>query len=184
MAALYLRLSGSCVERILDKAVAISGVDEPVRSDQSIDIDDHIPALCLILGGKVGLHAKRMSAQQLGLDLGEWRIIQVLGADGRSTIFEIADRIAMDRGGTSRSITHLEKHGVVKRVEDPQDRRRSLISLTKDGWTLHSEIVRFARSREERLLRHLTPADSAHLRKLLRTLINEADDMMAEGWAP
>lgn len=166
-----------------DVAADFIACAEPDPS-RHVDIDNHIPAMCLILGGKLGLHAKRASAQQLGLDLSEWRIVQVLGADGRSTIFEIADRIAMDRGGTSRSVANLEADGLLIRMDDPSDRRRSLVSLTEKGRELHEKIVRFANAREERLLSKFEGKDRAQLRKFLTTLINEADEMITEEWKP
>ena len=87
----------------MTQAAAKSGARPPAGATLRVDMDSHIPALFVTLGGKIGLHAMRHHARGLGLDLREWRILQVLGGDGRSTIFGIADRIAMDRGGTSRS---------------------------------------------------------------------------------
>ncbi len=168
----------------MTQAAAKSGARPPAGATLRVDMDSHIPALFVTLGGKIGLHAMRHHARGLGLDLREWRILQVLGGDGRSTIFGIADRIAMDRGGTSRSVARLEKRGLVTRTDDPSDRRRSYVQLTDEGWAVHDEIARFALAREARLLRNFSPGDSARLRKFLNALVAEADEMIAEGWAP
>ncbi len=158
---------------------------QPKKNDRaSIDLNAHIPALCLALGGRVALHAKRHNAQQLGLDLTEWRIIHVLGATGRTTIFDIADRIAMDRGGTSRAISRMEKNEILLREDDPADRRKSFVKLTRQGWKLHDQIIEFSLAREERLLQALPADERAQLRKLLRTLIHEAESMLEEQWTP
>lgn len=149
-----------------------------------LDLERHIPALCLSLGGKLALHAKRHSARDLGLDLCEWRIIQVLGALGRTTIFDIADMIAMDRGGTSRAVAGLEDRGLVQRQSDPADRRRSFAALTEDGAALHETVVAFAMAREERLLRDFTLEERAVLRGMLGRLISEAETMILEQWTP
>lgn len=149
-----------------------------------LDIDDHIPALFATLSGKLGLHIVRQNLRQYDLDLRASRILQILGCDGRSTIFEIADRIAMDRGGTSRSIAHLEERGLLTRTSDPLDRRKSYVELTDSGWELHADITGFAIAREKRLLAGLSANDSARLKKLLKALIDEADVMIAEEWAP
>lgn len=153
-------------------------------ADRRLDLTRHIPVLCLTLGGKIALHAKRCSAKPLGLDLSEWRIIQVLGAAGRATIFDIADRISMDRGGTSRAIARLEDNGYLLREDDPTDRRRSFVDLTDAGWRLHDEIIRFSLAREERLLQTLSSKDRERFRDILKLLIDEADTMIAERWTP
>ena len=109
---------------------------------------------------------------------------KLLGGAGRLTIFGIADRIAMDRGGTSRSVARLEKRGLILRRDDPSDRRRSHVELTNEGRAVHDEIARFALAREQRLLRNFSAGDSARLRRYLNALVAEADAMIAEGWAP
>lgn len=149
-----------------------------------LDLDAHIPALCLKLGDKIALHAKRHNARDMNLDLCEWRIIQVLGAVQRATIFDIADRIAMDRGGTSRAISRLEDSGLVVRQTDRLDRRRSYIALSESGLAQHALIIQFALAREERLLQKLSPEDRQHLRKMLRLLIDESESMLTQQWTP
>jgi|GEM_PF-912094 len=166
-----------------EAATALENMD-PADNQPLVDLHSHIPALSVTLGGKIGLHALRHNARALGLDFREWRIIQILGSEGRSTVFEVADFIAMDRGGTSRSISRLEGRGIVQRKNDPSDRRRSYLELTPVGWDLHEKIVHFALAREERLLKNVSHEDAARLRKLLNILIAEADQMVAEGWTP
>ena len=164
--------------------MAIPAAAERPEARRRLDIDDHVPALANGLAGRLGLHAARQGAKRLGLDLRAWRIVQILGCDGRSTVFEIADRIAMDRGGTSRAIARLEARGIVRREEDPADRRRSLVDLTDAGWALHDESVRFSLAREERLLECLSPADRRRLREMLRKLLERAGEMLDDGWTP
>jgi DNA-binding MarR family transcriptional regulator len=150
----------------------------------TVDLDSHLPALLFALGSKISLHAQRESARGLGLDMCEWRTIQILGRDGPSTINHVADRIAMDRGGTSRAITRLEERGLVSRAAAREDRRKSVVELTPAGQALGDRIAAFANAREDRLTRSLTDNDKARLAVLLRTLDSEIDDMLATEWRP
>ena len=148
-----------------------------------MDVRSHVPALLGILGSKVALHAARLSARKFGMDLTEWRVVQILGSEGRSSILNVAKLMSKDPGGVSRSVARLEDRGFISRQGDVSDRRKSFVDLTEDGAAFYEKISRFALEREERLLRHLAPAERSELRRLLKTLIDEADRMLEEGQA-
>lgn len=150
----------------------------------NIDMDSHIPALIATAGGRISLHAQRESARRHDLDLREWRIMQIVGEAEDRTVNEIADRIAMDRGGTSRSIARLEGRGLLTRQDDPQDRRRAMIRLTTKGRRLQDQIAAFAAAREARLLSGFTGAEVEALRAALLKLSDAAQAMLEDGWRP
>jgi DNA-binding MarR family transcriptional regulator len=54
---------------------------------------------------------------------------------------EIAERLVLSRGGTTKVIDRLEEMGYAMRTDDPDDRRATLVEITPDG----SEAVRRAR---------------------------------------
>lgn len=149
-----------------------------------IDMRRHIPALIATAGARISLHAQREAARPLGLDVREWRIMQIVGEADDRTVNEIADRIGMDRGGTSRSVAQLEKQGLVSRHDDLADRRRVLLRLTEKGGKLQEQIAAFAAAREERLLSALTTGQVEALRDALLIVADEAERMLAEGWRP
>ncbi len=110
-------------------------------------------------------------------------MILILGAEGRSTINDVADRIAMDRGGTSRAISRLEKRGFISRSDDSRDRRRSLVDLTVQGIRIHDGLASFALTREELLLRNFSESDRSHLNELLQRVVGNVDTMLTGGAA-
>ena len=150
----------------------------------TVDLDSHLPALLFALGAKISLHAQRESARGLGLDMCEWRTIQILGRDGASTINHVADRIAMDRGGTSRAIARLEARGLVLRRRSADDRRRSIVSLSAAGIGLCDDVSNFANARAERLVRCLTVSEAATLTDMLQRLDAEISEMLESSWRP
>ena len=150
----------------------------------TVDLDRHLPALLFSLGAKISLHAQRENARGLGLDMCEWRVVQILGRDGASTINQVADRIAMDRGGTSRAIARLENRGLVRREAGKKDRRKSVVTLSLPGESLHRKVAAFANAREDRLTRGISTAEKADLTRLLGKLEQEVDAMLETGWRP
>lgn len=147
--------------------------------NETVDLDVHLPALLFALGSKISQHAHRESARPLGLDMCEWRVIQILGRDGPSTINQVADRIAMDRGGTSRAITRLETQGIIVRRTDPNDRRRSTVLLAEEASELHNKIAAFANARETQLTASLTHDQKTTLTTMLLKINREINSMLA-----
>jgi len=49
------------------------------------------------------------------------------------TARQIMELIRVDEGYLSRSITKLEKHGLLKKISSKQDKRTSFLELTKKG---------------------------------------------------
>lgn len=148
--------------------------------ESKVDVRKHVPALLANLGNKIALHVSRLSARKFDLDLTEWRIFNVLGSQGRTSIVRLAKLASNDPGGVSRSVSRLEARGLISRHHDASDRRRSLVDLTEDGKLVSREIVGNALAIEERLLRRLAPTERSELRRLLNTLIEELDQMMEE----
>ncbi len=147
---------------------------------ETVDLTHHLPALLFSISAKVSQHAHQNSARVLGLDMCEWRVIQILGRDGSCSINQVADRISMDRGGTSRAISRLEKQGFVERKDEPSDRRRSTVSLSKSGRGLHRPIAEFANRRETMLTSCLTANEAKQLNVLLLKLGEQIDNMLAK----
>jgi DNA-binding MarR family transcriptional regulator len=70
-------------------------------------------------------------------------------------------------------VDHLEKHGYVERVADPDDGRASRIRLTKKGEAFAKEARAFSRRAEAELDRLLGPRRVDELRTALRIIHEE-----------
>lgn len=71
-----------------------------------------------------------------GLDTSEFTLLSALRIEGpphRLAAGELADRLVQTTGGTTKTIRRLEDRGSIRRVADPDDRRRVLIELTSVG---------------------------------------------------
>lgn len=71
-----------------------------------------------------------------GLDTSEFTLLCSLRLEDpphRLAAGDIADRLVQTTGGTTKTIRRLEDRGLIRRVADPEDKRRVLIELTNAG---------------------------------------------------
>jgi DNA-binding MarR family transcriptional regulator len=157
---------------------------EATKRTEMVDLDQHVPALCNTIGGYISRIVLASCAAEHGIGILEWRIVLVLGGDAPLEISQVADRVAMDRGGCSRSIAALEERGLIVRVSNAADRRRSPVQLTAAGRKLCASLSEFARASSEELLSVLTQDERKTVLDCLNRLRIKAIDMHAQEWRP
>ncbi len=88
----------------------------------------------------------------------ELRILGVIGGRGSLTVNELARRAQVDKGWISRSLTPMEKRGLLRREDHPTNRRQTVVALTAEGEAVLAQISALAIARNEQLLEGLDPA--------------------------
>jgi len=91
------------------------------------------------------------------------RILRGAGATGLPTL-EIGRRMIEKQPGVTRLIDRLVRKGLVDRLQDPEDRRRMLCTLTSEGLALLTRIDLRVDEADARFRAGLTP-------EILETLI-------------
>jgi aminoglycoside 6'-N-acetyltransferase len=81
----------------------------------------------------------------------------------------------LSSGGTTKRLDRLADSGLVERRADPDDRRGTLVRLTRRGKGAIDRAVEAHLVNEERVLRSLAPAERRTLDDLLRKLLEELD---------
>ena len=113
-----------------------------------------------------------------GLNAGDYGVLVALrraGAPFRLTPTELARQRMMTSGGMTPVIDRLERQGLVARLPNPDDRRGSLVELTRTGRRkVDAAMERHARA-EQRLLEHLDRRERDQLAALLRKLLLSVD---------
>ncbi len=72
--------------------------------------------------------------QQTGLLLADSEALLQLEMEGSLLrMSEIAHRLILSRGGTTKVVDRLEEMGLVERQPDPDDRRATIVSITDAG---------------------------------------------------
>lgn len=81
---------------------------------------------------------------------------------------ELAEMFAIDKGAVSRQIGHLEKLGLIARVQDPADGRAQRVTLTAAGAEQLARVDRARREWYDARLSDWTAEDIAALADRLR----------------
>ncbi len=71
----------------------------------------------------------------------QWSVLVNLGKKNGQSQQELAGLICKDKTSVTRLIDNMEKHSLVVRIPDKNDRRQKLIYLTKKGQDLQEKLV-------------------------------------------
>lgn len=149
---------------------------EPARADQAdlLVLEDFLPYRLSILSNRVSRAIAKRYAKTFSLTIPEWRIIAVLGRRTGLTAKDIAEATEMDKVAVSRAVARLMAAGRVSARPDAEDARRQLLTLTREGQSVHARIAPIALASERRLLAALSARERETLDALLDRLLETA----------
>ncbi|RCK56851.1 MarR family winged helix-turn-helix transcriptional regulator [Microbacterium sorbitolivorans] len=84
------------------------------------------------------LIARRAEQLSPGLLPGAYKVFTTILQSGPLTASALVDQLMLDKSQLSRTITDLEKRGLIERTPDPNDRRSHLLSATEKGRAGHA----------------------------------------------
>lgn len=153
---------------------AVSSAQEKRMPDQ--DRNDH--AEWADLGRMlpaVGQSWRRVLGQRLSNEgLSDATALPILvlwrSRDSEMRQHELAPLLGLETSGVVRLLDTLSKRGLLRRVEDPSDRRARLLQLTDEGSALGKRADRIAHELREELLAGLSEKDLAITEYVLKTL--------------
>lgn len=102
-----------------------------------------------------------------GLYPGQEGVIEVLGAEGKLTPSEIAERLGVRPPTITKTISRLEEQGFVERTKSATDARQVHIRLTDEGKNLLKVIKKAMKRTEKRILAGLKKKDRRELQTIL-----------------
>ncbi len=101
---------------------------------------------------------------------GQLRALRVLKRHGQMRLSELSEHLHIAPRSTTEVVDALEARDLIQRRPDPSDRRATLVELTEHGASV-LDAIRAARGTDaEQFFGRLSPADRAHLARILRLL--------------
>ena len=134
-------------------------------------LEDFIPYKMSVVANRVSQSVGRLFETQFNIQIPEWRILMVLYAY-RSLVFtEVVERTSMDKARVSRAQRRLVDLGMINSVTDPEDGRRVILSITKEGTKMCGDIIPHAASTEAWFLAALDEEEHRQLDRILDKLM-------------
>lgn len=137
-------------------------------------LEEFLPYRLSILSNRVSRAIAARYAKTFDLTIPEWRVIAVLGRRPGLTAKEVAEATEMDKVAVSRAVARLTSARRIAARNDPEDARRQLLALTREGESVHARIAPIALASEERLLASLSAQERAQLDRLIDRLLDAA----------
>jgi DNA-binding MarR family transcriptional regulator len=124
----------------------------------------------------------RHLSDRAGLNLTAAMTLGTLDEEGPARVTTLAAAAGIGQPSMTQMIQRLERQGLVTRVDDPEDGRVALVSLTDAGRALRADHRRERRDRLAMLLAALSAEDEAALNlamhvalPIIRRIIDQAD---------
>lgn len=128
--------------------------------------------------GQASARGHRMAKERLAhANVRKWHyaVLATLAEGGPSAQADISRRLGVDRGDLVALLNDLEESGYVTRAQDPTDRRRNTVSLTRSGRAALRRFDKLVVAADEELLAPLTAADRKHLLAMLDHIVTGED---------
>lgn len=126
---------------------------------------------------RIGPHLARRQDEVFGRfalsrgEVGALSALRISGPPFRLSPTRLAKGLMLSSAGVTSRIDRLERRGLVRRLDDPDDRRGVIIELTDEGRDVVDEAVAALANSDRQLMERLDPAEVEQLAGLLRKVL-------------
>jgi len=140
--------------------------------------DQFLPLRLMRVAQRVQLAFTRKLTQELGIGISEWRLITVLDDSENLSANEVAALAGMDKVQVSRAVSRALGHGLLTRLRDHDDRRRTVLNLTDKGRDAVIKCKPLASSFDQGLRHDLGTSQTNALNEQLDSLDRLAENLL------
>jgi DNA-binding MarR family transcriptional regulator len=123
------------------------------------------------------LHARAFStvySRKYRLNVNTWKVLSVVGRFGPMSANSTGEHSSLEPDKVTRAVDALVKQGLVLRRQDPQDRRRVVLSLSVKGRKVHDELSQLRDAMEHEFLSVLNSDEIGALYRIIDKLDAQA----------
>jgi DNA-binding MarR family transcriptional regulator len=142
----------------------------PKSDSKSLNLKEFLPYRLSIVTNKVSRNLGNMYSIKFNLSIAEWRVMAVLGQEKDLSAEDVCIKTEMDKVTVSRAVTKLLDKKHLDRKFSDEDRRRSILRLSRAGGAIYAQIVPLALAYEGELLASLSREEQQELEHLLDKL--------------
>lgn len=106
------------------------------------------------------------------LSVAEWWTLGQLVVKSPGTVSGIVELTQNDKAQVSRAVSLLIDRGLVRKEDNPEDKRSSLLYLTEEGENLYNEVLPIRQKTQNLLLEQLTPEEREVTERAISKLTN------------
>lgn len=133
----------------------------------SYNLSDFLPYLMTQAADQLSLEFQTYYREKYGMLRTEWRVVFHLGSFGDLTAKDICERARTHKTKVSRAVSALAEKGYLTRKVDPNDRRHTVLHLTKAGEAVFIDLRDAAMGFDARLREDISDEDFEVLHRLL-----------------
>ena len=144
------------------------------KTPTSLDLQAFLPYRLSIVTNKVSRNLATMYSEKFDLSIAEWRVMAVLGQSRDLSAEQVCELTETDKVTVSRAVTKLLNKQYIIRKFSNTDRRRSILRLSRSGYSVYAQVVPMAKKYEMDLSSCLSKQELSQLDGLLNKLKKQA----------
>lgn len=134
-------------------------------------LDDHLGFWLRFVSNQVSERFRR-GVEGEGVTVSEWVALRLLYGSERTTVADLIQSLGMTKGAISKVLDRLEAKGLIRSVEDREDRRLLHLELLPAGRELVPRLAALADANDQHFFDALSAEDQQNLRRILRLIVS------------
>ncbi len=160
-------------------------IAQPMPNDgDALWLHEFIPYKLAVVANRLSQSIGALFEERFGIQIPEWRILMALHAHGPTAPNEVVEHTSMDKARVSRAQRRLVELDLVAVSEDPRDRRRLVLFLTKKGTALCRSIIPEVRQMEAWFLDVIDTRERETLDRVLTRLFERSQELRESDGLP